>query len=99
MQNADRIALSSGEAELKASYKCLAELLEIREVLEFLTSTAPRLQLHLDAQATEGMLLRQGAGRLKHLTVRTLWVQSAILDHDILFREYVNAVSPLDHGV
>ena len=41
------------------------------------------MQLQLDAQATEGMLLRQGAGRLKHLTVRTIWVQSALVEHQI----------------
>ena len=52
-------------------------------MLEFLTSTPPRLELHLDAQATEGMLLRQGAGKLKHLSVRTLWVQGAVADFQI----------------
>ena len=29
------------------------------------------------------MLLRQGAGKLKHLSVRTLWVQQAIQDFDV----------------
>ena len=37
----------------------------------------------MDAQATEGMLHRQGAGKQKHLTVRTLWVQSAVVEYSV----------------
>ena len=92
----DRIALSSGEAELKASCKCLAELLEVREVMDFLTELPPTMQLHLDAQATEGMLLRQGAGKLKHLTVRTLWVQAAVLEHDVKVIKLPRALNHAD---
>ena len=51
--------------------------------MEFLTRMAPSMQLHLDATATEGMILRQGAGKLKHLSVRTLWVQSAVVEYDV----------------
>ena len=54
------------------------------------------MQLHLDAQATEGMLLRQGAGRLKHLTVRTLWVQSAIVEHEIKVVKLPRALNHAD---
>ena len=32
----------------------------------------------LDANAAIGMVHRQGSGDLKHLTVRTLWVQEAV---------------------
>ena len=76
----DRVALSSGEAELKACCKAMAELLEISAVVGFMTNCAQNLRLALDAQATEGMLLRQGRGKLKHLSVKSLWVQQAITD-------------------
>ena len=79
----DRVALSSGEAELKACCKALAELLEVNAVMEFMTGCAQTLRLSLDAQATEGMLLRQGRGKLKHLSVRTLWVQQTVVDEQI----------------
>ena len=62
----DKVALSSGEAELKAACKCIAELLEMREALNFVTGRSAQLSLHLDAQATECILHRQGAGKLKH---------------------------------
>ena len=32
----------------------------------------------LDASATKGILMRTGAGKIKHLTVRQLWVQEAV---------------------
>ena len=60
--------------------KAMAKLLEIGAVLSFMAGKEQRLRLSLDAQATEGMLLRQGRGKLKHLSVRTLWVQQAIAD-------------------
>ena len=83
----DKIALSSGEAELKAACKCMAELLEVRQVLNFITGDTADLTLALDAQATQGMLLRQGHGRLKHLSVRSLWVQETVVDLDVTVRK------------
>ena len=79
----DRVALSSAEAELKSACKCLAELLEVRHVFAFITGQQPQLSLALDAQATRGMLLRQGHGILKHLSVRSLWCQEVVQDHHI----------------
>ena len=90
-----RVALSSGEAELKAACKCIAELLEVREALSFITGAQAKMSLHLDAQATEGMLKRQGSGRLKHLTVRTLWVQAAVLEYKV---EVVKIPRSLNHA-
>ena len=36
------------------------------------------VRLLIDASATKGILLRTGAGKIKHLTVRQLWVQEAV---------------------
>ena len=79
----DRVALSSGEAELKGACKCVAELLEIAAIQEFIKRTRPVKQLALDAQATRGMILRQGRGKLKHLSVRSLWIQTTVTDECI----------------
>ena len=79
----DKIALSSGEAELKAACKCVAELLEVRQVMDFITGEAANLTLALDAQATQGMVLRQGHGKLKHLSVRSLWIQETVCELQI----------------
>ena len=83
----DRVALSSGEAELKGSCKCLAELLEVGAVVSFIKAARQNLKLALDANATKGMLLRQGRGKLKHLSVRSLWVQKTIEDEKVEVRK------------
>ena len=79
----DRVARSSGEAELKSSCCGIAELLGMRNISTFLTGQKCSLIHQLDASAAKSMLLRQGCGGLKHLDIRTLWVQEAILAEDI----------------
>ena len=75
----DRIALSSAEAELKASCKGLAEALGLREAVEFLTGRPCTLRHFTDASAGHSVLKRQGAGTMKHLSVRELWCQEVML--------------------
>ena len=36
------------------------------------------MEMHVDANARRGILLRHGAGRVKHLSVKQLWVQEAV---------------------
>ena len=75
----DRIARSSGEAEVKACCKAISELLGLRNAIEFLLHKPIRLEMKLDATAAKGIAHRQGAGQLKHLDVRVLWIQECIL--------------------
>ena len=71
----DTVALSSAEAELKATCKGLSETLGLRELAEFIAGQ-PCAVIHLtDASACLGILKRAGSGRIKHLTVRQLWCQ------------------------
>ena len=79
----DRVALSSGEAELKSSCKGLVELLGMNQIQLFLTGHSSALEHRIDASAAERMLLRQGAGTQKHLEVRQLWTQQAVIDYNI----------------
>ena len=37
----------------------------------------------MDATACRAILLRRGCGGLKHLTVKSLWVQEAVRDYSI----------------
>ena len=75
----DRITRSSGEAEVKACCKAISELLGLRNAIEFLLHKPIRLEMKLDATAAKGIAHRQGAGQLKHLDVRVLWIQECIL--------------------
>ena len=36
-----------------------------------------------DASAARGVILRQGAGRVKHLSVKQQWVQERVANHEL----------------
>ena len=84
----DRIATSSGVAELKSSCKGYSELLQAFNLAVFLTGVTPRLNHNIDATACRGILLRQGAGTLKHLDIKQLWVQEVARYYDIYIYIY-----------
>ena len=68
------IALSSAEAELNAAVKAAQEGLGIAHLEEEFGRWIV-VQLYGDSSANHGMIARQGAGKVKHLTVRQLWLQ------------------------
>jgi hypothetical protein len=71
------IALSSGEAELNAAVKGVSEVIGVQEMCkEF--GYDPGVIISTDASVCKSILLRHGAGKIKHLTTKQLWVQGAI---------------------
>ena len=68
------IALSSAEAELNASVKAAQEGLGVAHLQEELGPWM-RVRLLGDSSANHGIIQRAGAGKVKHLTVRQLWLQ------------------------
>ena len=68
------IALSSAEAELNASVKAAQEALGIANLEEELGRRL-LIRLYGDSSANHGIIQRQGTGKVKHLTVRQLWLQ------------------------
>ena len=71
------IALSSGEAELNSSVKAISEGLSVIHLYEELFHERLETNVHVDSSACKGMLLRAGAGKVKHLSTKQLWVQAA----------------------
>ena len=68
------VACSSAEAELNGICKAAAEGLAARNLsAEFFLPVG--LVIKTDASAAKGVVTRCGAGRIKHLEVRQLWVQ------------------------
>ena len=49
-----------------------------------------------DSAACKGILARQGCGRIKHLEVRQLWLQSYIKDDRLGFKKICRTVNPAD---
>ena len=50
---------------------------------EFHTQDWDRIIHRVDASACRAIMLRRGCGGLKHITVKTLWVQEAVRDYSI----------------
>ena len=79
-----RIALSSGEAELYAGLRGISETLGLVHMMrEFHTQDWGRIIHRVEASACRAVMLRRSCGRLKHITVKSLWVQEAIRDYSI----------------
>ena len=72
------IALSSGEAELNAAVKGMSETIGLYHLISETWGITPKVELCVDASACKGMVLRHGSGKVKHLSVKQLWVQEAV---------------------
>ena len=68
------IALSSAEAELNSICKAAQEGLAAKHLGEELGGES-ELIIQTDSSAARGVIRRQGAGKVKHLQGRQLWVQ------------------------
>ena len=76
-----RIALISGKAEL---YAGISETLGFVHMMrEFKTDDWGRIVHRVDASACRAIMLRRGCGGLKHITVKSLWVQEAVREYSI----------------
>ena len=77
------IALSSGEAELNASVKGASEGLGLRQLAQ---EVGYALVFHLlgDSSAAKGIMLRTGAGAIKHLCTKQLWIQERVMSREIV---------------
>ena len=89
------IALSSGEAELNAALKGGTELLGVRTLLAELGLDA-RLEIYGDSSACHGTLHRDGCGKIKHLELKQLWLQSKIKAGDVTFIKVPRDLNPAD---
>ena len=82
------MALSSGEAELYASVARLSRFLGLIHLVRELRGEAwGHLRHEVDAVACKGMLMRKGAGGVKHTAAKHLWVQEAIENYRVAIQK------------
>ena len=96
------VALSSAEAELNATVKGLSELIGMSNLINETMGVKVRMRLCTDASACKGMLLRHGAGKVKHLSVKQLWSQEVVNFYGIEVSRVAracNAADLLTHSV
>ena len=93
------VALSSGEAELLSAASCLCDALFVRQLVSFIEQdTVPNINHHIDAVAAKGMMERAGVGRVRHLSVRVLWIQGMVEDGTIILNKICTSLNPADLG-
>ena len=94
------IAFSSGEAELNAALKGVSEVIGVQEMCKEFAYDL-KVSISTDASVCKSILLRHGAGKIKHLTTKQLWVQGAIETYGYavykISRE-VNSADLMTHG-
>ena len=73
----DAITLSSAEAELVALGKLAMEILGVRSMCEewHISQPSQVSDLFADASAALSIAKRQGAGKMRHINVKSLWLQ------------------------
>ena len=87
------IALSSGEAEFVALVKAVAEGMAA-QALAVELGWSLGLVLHVESAAAEAIASRSGIGRVRHLEVKTLWVQAALPDGRLILKKVPGTENP-----
>jgi hypothetical protein len=95
------IALSSGEAELNAMVKGCSEGIGVLELMWEMGCNTSLYAIETDSSAAKGTIMRHGAGRMKHLSTKQLWVQGAVKVYGITpvkICRSINSADLLTHG-
>ena len=87
------VSLSSAESELYAAVKTASEGLGVQSVAKDLGISC-RLNLHLDASATMGLVNRRGLGKAKHVDMQILWIQEASKSGRFVTKKVGTSVNP-----
>ena len=93
------IALSSAEAELNALVKLTSEALGIKNTMAEHGKDYSIIAL-TDSSASNGILHREGCGKVKHLETRQLWLQGHVADKRLEVKKIpreINCADALTH--
>ena len=92
-----QISLSSAESELYASNRGYIELASVLNVgRELRHPTWGCAEHQLDSNASRGIILRKGAGQLKHLEIRDLWCQGFVREKQVKVTKIPRAMNAAD---
>ena len=93
------ISLSTGESEFYAAVKSGSIGLGTVALLKDMGVTIQRpVFLQMDATAGLGVASRRGAGRIRHISTPTLWLQCAVQDGRIRLGKCPGKANPADLG-
>ena len=92
------ITLSSGEAEYMALTATTSEAIHIKNMWEYMTRADANLVARTDSSVARAISSRQGVGRIRHLSVASLWLQERVQCRDISVRAIGTVFNPSDVG-
>ena len=94
----DAITLSSAEAELVALGKLAMEILGVRSMCEEWEMSQPSQvsDLFADASAALSIAKRQGAGKMRHINVKSLWLQEKAVQLLLRYNKVKGEDNPAD---
>jgi len=91
------VSTSSAEAELYAACGAAQEGLLLRTLCQELNLPCT-LSLHSDASAARAIMTRYGLGKMKHVSVKYLWLQEQISRKVIALKKVKTEENPADIG-
>ena len=91
------VSLSSGESELYSASVACAEGLGLHSLLSWMGFVV-KWVLHTDSSTCKSIMTREGAGRLKHLDSRALWIQEQRRDRGLIVKKVGTKFNPADLG-
>ena len=91
------IARSSAEAEFYAATATASEVCQLKELMEWLGFRV-RARLFMDSSAARGIAAREGAGRVRHIAVHTLWLQQIVKRKVLEISTIGTLLNPADLG-
>ena len=89
------IALSSGEAELYACVKACSEAIGLQAVMMDMGMQV-EVEVHVDANAAIGMIMKEGLSGVRHIDTQFLWVQEAVRNKRLSVKKVDGRVNPAD---
>ena len=93
------VSLSSGEAELAGIVKGSSEMLGVGSIMRDLgLNDGNQGILYSDASAALGIVQRKGAGNVRHLDTRLLWVQDVRRNGQLEYGKVSGEHNPADMG-
>ena len=92
------VSLSNAEAEVYACSSGASDAVMLARLLTWMNGTKTTIHLHTDSSGAKGILLRQGVGKVRHLSCRILWLQDLINNGQVKLSTVPGALNPADIG-
>ena len=94
----DSVTLSSAEAELVALGKLAMEMLGIRSMAHEwrMSPEGTPSKCYADASAALSIAKRQGAGKMRHINVKSLWLQEKRVQDVLKYEKVKGEENPAD---